>query len=128
MAGYWSKIGVEVEVNAVDDPQMVNLRKGQTVEGFMDFTNIGADYGSLGQLTGIQTTGGWNPGAISDPVYDAKVDAVRAATSLEEQKRLEKEADKYAIQQKWFIWGSRTPQFNLNQPWVVGYNGETQAM
>ena len=125
-AGYWSKIGVEVEVNAVDDPQMVNLGKGQTVEGFMDFTNIGADYGNLGQLTGIQTTGGWNPGGISDPVYDAKVDAVRAATSLEEQKRLVKEADMYAIQQKWFIWGSRTPQFNLNQPWVVGYSGETQ--
>ncbi len=54
------------------------------------------------------------------------VDAARAATSLEEQKRLVKEADMYAIQQKWFIWGSRTPQFSLNQPWVVGYSGETQ--
>ena len=53
-------------------------------------------------------------------------DAVLAATSLEEQKRLAKEADMYAIQQQWFIRGSRTPQFNLNQPWVVGYIGETQ--
>ncbi len=30
-------------------------------EGFIDFANIGADYGNLGQLTGIQTTGGMEP-------------------------------------------------------------------
>ena len=124
VAGYWSKIGVEVEVNAIDGTQYGNLGREQTAEGFMDFTNIGADYGFWAQITGPKP-GGWNPGGISDPVYNVMADAAMAATSLEEQKRLVKEADMYAIRQQWFIWGSRTPQFSLNQPWVVGYSGET---
>ncbi len=122
--GYWSKIGVDVEVKSGDIPSYLNLVRQQTAEGFVDFTNIGADYGALNQITGIRTTGSWNPGVVSDPVFDAMADAFLAATSLEEQKRLAKEADMYAIRQQWFIWGSKTPQINLNQPWVVGYSGE----
>ena len=32
----------------------------------------------------------------------------------------------YAIKQQWVIWGPRVPQFQINQPWLVGYNGEIQ--
>ncbi len=126
VAGYWSKIGVAVEINVMPVQPWLNLVWEQTGEGLVDFANIGADYGSLAQITGLKATDLWNPGVVSDPVFDAMADAVLAATSLEEQKRLAKEADMYAIQQQWFIWGSRTPQFNLNQPWVAGYSGETQ--
>ena len=52
------------------------------------------------------------------------VEAAVGATDEEEQKRLAKEADMYAIRQQWIIWGPRTPNVQLGQPWLVGYNGE----
>ena len=32
--------------------------------------------------------------------------------------------DMYGIEKHWVIWGTETPQFNVHQPWVIGYNGE----
>ena len=57
---------------------------------------------------------------------DAKVEAVEAAATLEELKRLVGEADMYFIEQQWRIWGPKPPLFNAAQPWIKGYNGEVE--
>ena len=28
------------------------------------------------------------------------------------------------LEMHWSIWGTESPQFNANQPWLKGYNGE----
>ena len=28
------------------------------------------------------------------------------------------------IEQHWMIWGPWAPQYNVAQPWIMGYNGE----
>ena len=53
------------------------------------------------------------------------VDAALAATTMEEQERLIAEADMYAIENHWQIWGPKSPFFILAQPWLVGYDGES---
>ena len=30
----------------------------------------------------------------------------------------------YALERHWSIWGGEMPQWNVSQPWVMGYNGE----
>ena len=45
----------------------------------------------------------------------------------EEQQRLIAEADMYMIEKHWLIWGPKTPQFMLAQPWLIGYNGEPEG-
>ena len=30
----------------------------------------------------------------------------------------------YALEQYWTIYGPLLPQFSVNQPWLIGYNGE----
>ena len=62
----------------------------------------------------------------SDPTYDALAEAVGAATTMEEQQRLVKEADMYPVEQHWFVWGPVQPWFEVYQPWVIGFNGETE--
>ncbi len=52
------------------------------------------------------------------------VDAALAATTNEEQKRLMKELDMYAIEKHWLIWVPKTPFIHYAQPWVIGYSGE----
>jgi hypothetical protein len=49
---------------------------------------------------------------------------VIAATTFEEQARLVKACDWHMILQHNNIWGPKIPQFNVLQPWVIGYNGE----
>ena len=65
-----------------------------------------------------------NRGGVQDPEYDAMVEAALGATSIEEQKRLIAEADMYAIEKHWHIFGPKSPVYYLAQPWVKGYNGE----
>ena len=128
-AGYWAKIGVEVEINAIDNTQYANLTRPtreKSAEGLIDFVSIGADYGDLNMLMLGTSKGTYNPGAVVDPVYEPMVDAALGAPTFEEMNRLGKEADMYAIKQQWVIWGPRVPQFQINQPWLVGYNGEIQ--
>ena len=52
------------------------------------------------------------------------VEAAQAATSIEEQQRLIQEIDRYHVENHLRVWGPKVPQFNANQPWVVGFNGE----
>ena len=125
VAGYWSKIGVEVEIIGQDTAQINNLVRERNAEGLIDFVGIGADYGALGTVfLGASHEGSYNPGGIHDPTFETMLAAALGATDEEEQKRLAKEADMYAIKQQWFIWGPRTPNIQLSQPWLVGYNGE----
>ena len=56
---------------------------------------------------------------------DRLMEVAQSATTLEEYHRLMREANQYATAQHWILWGGRVPQFNVHQPWVKGYNGET---
>ena len=71
------------------------------------------------------STSEWNPTGAQDPEMDRLMEVAQSATTLEEYHRLMKEANQYATAQHWILWGGRVPQFNVHQPWIKGYNGET---
>ena len=62
---------------------------------------------------------------IRYPELDALLDAAQATTSEEERQRLVKEVDMYTMENHWWIWGPKAGKYMANQPWVVGFNGET---
>ena len=66
----------------------------------------------------------WGRTGHQDPEMQSKVEAAMAAPTLEEQQRLTADADLYMIEQHWYIWGPKVPQFDAMQPWVIGFNGE----
>ncbi len=122
-AEYWAAIGVDVEVKITEVAQLMALVTEGTYEG-MAYMDIGND-GSIQWLMSVLQIGAqWGRTGHQDPVMDAKAKAAMAATRLEEQQRLVAEADMYSIQQHWFIWGPKVPQFEAVQPWVIGFNGE----
>ena len=123
-AKYWSDIGVRVEINPIDNTYYSNTVREKKAENLIDFVSMGADYEDLDMLLSAYTTGFYNPGGISDPTYDRMVENIFNATDAEEQRKLAKEADMYAIKQHWFIWGPRVQLFQVSQPWVKGFNGE----
>ena len=118
---YIRAIGIDVEVKVNDRAtHMAAVRERKQLGLITERTND--DW--IRALSKAHSKAGWNPASVNDPVYDATYEAYEAATTLEERKRLAIEADKYTIEQHWYIAGPRVPQFNVSQPWIMGYNGE----
>ena len=123
-ASYWAEIGVDVEVRASEWAGFIpKLHEGD----FDMFAFIsGYEWDPIGEILQMTSDSTWNPAHVRDPVYDAMVADVQAATTIEERQRLTKLVDMYIIEKHWYIWGSRVPLVNVLQPWVVGFNGETE--
>ena len=125
---YWKAIGVDVEIQVGEETAWVAAMIEGAYEGMTSWS-LGVDQAPMATIggSGLHTRRGWShPTGHQDPVMDAKVEAAEAATTLEEQKRLVREADMYMIEQQWFIWGPKVPVFNASQPWIKGYNGEVE--
>ena len=125
---YFRAIGVEVEIFIADRARSVSSVREHTYEGMVDAL---ADWcrDPVGTISDFHSEsfehgGSYNRPGVQDPVYDAMVEAAQAATTIEEQQPLVKEADKYYVEQHWQIWGVKAPQFSLLQPWVKGHNHE----
>jgi len=127
-ASYWAEIGVEVKIDAGSSPEWVEKIFSRTYEG-MHSAIAGAGYAPLKMVGWYHSDAGaiGNRPASQWPEMDAIVDAALAATTIEEQKRLITEADMYAIEKHWLIFGPKTAFFHFAQPWVIGYSGESPS-
>ena len=128
-AGYWADIGVEVTTRIVDTGTMIAAKTDTTYE------MITGDMGQPNAVWAMQAHRDSTPFireylACSDPcaidtsVLDAAADAFYAATTVEEQFEAAKAYNMFVIEQHMQIWGPLAPQFQVNNPWVKGYNGE----
>ncbi len=128
-AEYWKKIGVDVEVIVVDRPAWIAAAQGLVYKGMSstvssyDFDALEAIRGYHSSSVGKSGTGASTTG-LQDPQFDALFDAAQAADNVEEQQRVVREIDLYLAQIHALVWSPKPPQFNVNQSWVKGYNGE----
>ena len=120
---YLRAIGIDVEVKQNDRAAHIAAVQGGKQQGLISEV-MNHDSLPTAGIRQAYSTGGWVPGNVNDPVYDAMFEAAEAATTIEDQKRLVKEADMYIIEKHWWIVGPRTPKFIVAQPWLIGYNGE----
>ena len=122
---FWRAIGVEVEIHTIDATTSNALWCENTSDGLIGGIT-GVTYSAINTLQRFTTNApcNWNGAASSDPEYDALWEAANAAATLEEQNRLLKELNMYNVAQHWNLTGPVTPQFNVAQPWVKGFNGE----
>ena len=120
---YWDAIGIDVEIRIHEGTQLSGLITDGTYEG-MTFMDLGNDADPNVLLDRLTIGMVWGRTGHEDSVMDAKAKAAMAAPTLEEQQRLTAEADMYMIEQHWYIWGPKVPQFEAVQPWIIGFNGE----
>ena len=120
---YWNKIGIDVELNAMDHAAaLAKIREGEGAGIFA--WQSGVEWSVMAIIGSYLPGSIWNMPNIDDPAYNAMVEEVRAAATIEERMVLIKEIDTYFAEEHYHIWGTRMPFFNLKQPWVIGYNGE----
>ena len=128
--GYWKEIGVEVELNALEDALFFGTMSSRDWDGLTMWWSNGADYNALASSLGAYASNGQIgvSGAYCDPVFDARWEELGAASEDEDEyRRLAKALDMYAIEQHVYIWGPRAPGFSVAQPWIAGFNGEMQV-
>ena len=127
-AAYWGEIGVEVEINALpSNPAYADFIASGEFEG-INTSIAGAKFDPKDMVDWLRTDHPTNNRSGHQfHELDAMVDAALAAKTLEEQKRLIAEADMYAVEKHFRIWGPRGPQFYFAQPWLIGYNGEMDS-
>ena len=81
VAGYWKEIGVEAEINALDNATFAGRRSElDSWDGMIDQWTVGADYGNLEPLGNLRAQ---RVGGVYDPKYHAMWDEVEAASGDE---------------------------------------------
>ena len=66
----------------------------------------------------------WNASQVNDPELDAAIDAAKAASNYDEQRKYLKEVDQIVVNKFYNIWGPFLPFWQVHQPWVKGFGGE----
>ena len=122
-ADYWAKIGVDAKIVTGEWPAIAARVTGDRDFDMYAFIS-GNEWNPMAQAQQMLSDSSTNWPALRDPVYEAMVADAAAATTTEERQRLFKLIDAYNVEEHWYIWGSRVPQFNVVQPWLVGYAGE----
>ena len=123
-ATYWADIGVDVEINVLDEASAPAVRTERTWEGLISHA-LGNNTEPVGAIRrNAHSTGDDNLHRVGYPELDALVEAAEATTSIEEQTRLVKEIDMYMMENHWWVWGPKTGKYMAHQPWVIGFNGE----
>ena len=128
-AGYWADIGVDVTTRIADTGTWVAAKADTAYE------MATGDMGHPNAVWAMQTHRDSNafpreylacsdPCAIDTSVLDAASDAFYGATTVEEQFEAAKAYNMFVLEQHMQIWGPLAPQFQANNPWVKGYNGE----
>lgn len=126
IADGWRKVGIDVTLVVPDGAEMG--QRTAALEYDIRSGISGYEWNPIGQLLHWTTNpGAWNPAGVADPVYDAMVEEVQAATNMEDRQRLARAAAQYLVDGHWVIWGARVPHFSAHWPWVKGFNGESEA-
>ena len=129
-AEYWREIGVDVDILV----QITAEWFAGQLSGDFEITSescasASSTFGNPALLLSWYRSD-WGTGSnnrnfsVRDAQYDAWWEALLAATTVEEEIRLAKDLGMRAIEQHWTIWGLISPQYQVHQPWVIGYNGE----
>ena len=124
MIQFWEAIGVDVDLLVADGAAFGPMIQNADYEGILWFIT-GWNRPLPVTTIGWQATGAYNNATgHSVAEYDALIAAVSAATTVEEERQLILEADRYLIENHLYLWGPIMPQVAVTQPWIVGYNGE----
>lgn len=123
---YFHNIGVELTITPMETAAYEAFFRSPEHHGLVS-AGGGMTFNPLNTLQQFWSLGA-DQGAsmVDDPAYDALYDQYIAATNVSEAMSICREADKYIIEQHWLVAaGESYSAFNVCQPWIKGWSGES---
>ena len=122
VAEYFRQVGIDARVNV-----KVGAAFGAAIRA--------GNFGIMGNISGVRadpmtqvgryhSKSTWNASQVNDPELDAAIDAAKAASNYDEQRKYLKEVDQIVVNKFYNIWGPFLPFWQVHQPWVKGFGGE----
>ena len=122
MVAYWREIGIDIDIETPPQAEYNGRVAALDYDMHSDISGVNAD--PIWQMSTFYSKISNSRSSVVDAQYDAWYEAAIATPSLEEMKGLVRKMDMRMIEQHWHIFGPLAPQFNVAQPWVMGYDGE----
>jgi peptide/nickel transport system substrate-binding protein len=127
----FAAINVNMSIQLMDPTTWTNYVRTQHLQDALAFRSsgsLGMSYQPFRQFIRYQTGYVANYEMVSDPVFDAFYPAALAATTIDQVKAILQQANEYLSQQQWVISLLNPSSFNVYQPWLKGYAGQSFAM
>lgn len=122
--GYLAKIGVDVEIKALEWGAFGATVYGKKHEAMCWVGGTAFNTDPFVALFWRHSTATWNFAINNDPVFDELYSRAQASLDPAEQQRLIKQADDYAIAQQWVLPLPPKRSYSAYQAWLKGYSGE----
>jgi ABC-type transport system substrate-binding protein len=127
----FAAIGVNMNITAMDPVSWTNYVRTQHLQDALAFRSsgsLGMSYQPFRQFVRYQTGYVANYELVSDPAFDALYPQALAATTIDQVKTLLTQACQIVTQQQFVISLLNPSSFNVYQPWLKGYAGQSFAM
>ena len=127
----FAAIGVNMSIQLMDPTTWTNYVRTQHLQDALAFRSsgsLGMSYQPFRQFMRYETGYVANYEMVSDPTFDAFYPAALAATTIDQVKAILQQANEYLSQQQWVISLLNPSSFNVYQPWLEGYAGQSFAM
>lgn len=122
---YFADINVDMEIETMDRSTWTALANAGTYDQLaFGYPSMACNDPINRNMSRRYSTGGFNYSHVNDPVYDDLYDQYYACIDLEEQQRLVREANDYAVSQHWSIFLPVKSLITVYHPWLKGYTGQ----
>ena len=128
---YFAAIGVTMNIQTMDAASWTAyVRTGHKHDAlaFRSSGSLGMSYQPFRQFVRYQTGYVANYEMVADPAFDAFYPQALAATSVDQAKAVLQAANKYLTEHEWVLSLLNPSSFNVYQPWLKGYAGQSFAM
>ena len=127
----FAQIGVTMNITQMLPGAWTNFVRTQHAQDALAYRSsgfLGLSYQPFRQLIKFATGNASNYVMTSDPVYDAFYPAALAATTIDQVKQIVADENLYVAQQHYVISLLNPSSFNVYQPWLKGYSGQSFSM
>ena len=124
---YFAQVGIEMEIRTMDSASWISFVKiGHNHDqlAHRPAGPLGHNSAPLHDLTRFQKGGHTAYLMISDPVFDALYAKAMATTTVDDMKKVMRDANERVARQHYTISLLQPMDFTLYQPWLKGYNGQ----
>jgi peptide/nickel transport system substrate-binding protein len=124
----WASVGITMDVQLLDPAALNTLLRSFKQDALAYGTKLGFTFPPLMGFRHWQSITNLDWGRVNDPAWDALYAQALAAVSLTDTQALVVAGNKYEAEHQWNISLCTTSMFDVCQPWLIGYNGQTFAV